>query len=125
MKTAESAKVFAGVATKELGGGVDQKFGDSDIGSQGVVFMGAGDTEAMLGFFGQAGNQHGMHGANVWREATSAANHNPGMWQVPLLERRSRSMMDSPFGYSRNSEWREFVEVRGEEGGNSAYGRTK
>jgi hypothetical protein len=50
----DAARTFAGVATKQLQGGVDQKFGDSHLGAQSVTFMGAGDTTAMLGFFEQA-----------------------------------------------------------------------
>ncbi|KAL2832924.1 hypothetical protein BDW59DRAFT_138909 [Aspergillus cavernicola] len=53
IKTAEGAKAFAGIATKQLQGGVDQKFGDSDLGARSITFMGAGDTDAMLGFFRQ------------------------------------------------------------------------
>jgi hypothetical protein len=45
------------VATKQLQGGVDQKFGDSDLGAQSVTFMGAGDTAAMLGFLERANVQ--------------------------------------------------------------------
>jgi NACalpha-BTF3-like transcription factor len=57
VKTGEAARSFLGVATKQLQGGVDQKFGDSDLGAQSVTFMGAGDTAAMLGFFEQANVQ--------------------------------------------------------------------
>jgi gas vesicle protein len=53
----EAARTFAGVATEQLQGGVDQKFGDSNLGAQSVTFMGAGDTAAMLGFFEQANLQ--------------------------------------------------------------------
>ncbi|KAB2573528.1 hypothetical protein DBV05_g7847 [Lasiodiplodia theobromae] len=114
MKTAESAKVFAGVATKELRGGVDHTFGDCDIGSRGMVFMGAGDNEAMLGFFGQARNQPSMYGANGWCEATNAAKHKPRIWQVPLIEGRLPTGMSGPFVFLRDSESRVFEKLRRE-----------
>jgi hypothetical protein len=53
----EAARTFAGIATKQLQGGVDQRFGDSHLGAQSVTFMGAGDTAAMLGFFEQTSVQ--------------------------------------------------------------------
>ncbi|KAL2793006.1 hypothetical protein BJX66DRAFT_233027 [Aspergillus keveii] len=53
----DAARTFAGVATKQLQGGVDQKFGDSHLGAQSVTFMGASDTAAMLGFFERANVQ--------------------------------------------------------------------
>lgn len=54
MTTEESSIFFAGVVTKELRGGVDQKFGNCGVGIRSTAFIGAGDTDAVLGFFGQA-----------------------------------------------------------------------
>ncbi|KAL4879888.1 hypothetical protein BJY04DRAFT_219693 [Aspergillus karnatakaensis] len=57
IKSGEAARAFAGVATNRLQGGVDQTFGDSDLGPRSITFMGAGDTDAVLGFFQHAGEQ--------------------------------------------------------------------
>ncbi|RDW84023.1 uncharacterized protein DSM5745_04349 [Aspergillus mulundensis] len=75
---AQEARLFAGIATQHLHGGVDQRFGDSNLGARSITFMGAGDTDAVLGFF-QQGSHH-VGGSAVSDHGASTPEVNLTRW---------------------------------------------